>query len=348
MHPTRLRPPTTPHGLNASRTRASFTPRTPRPTLARSRFTLRLRPSLARSTFTPLVLRLSRPSLWPALRRPRPGVTRSRFTPRRLSAAVVLATAGLVLGAFAVPAHGAGWLRPVPGAVMHRFAYGSNPFRRGLHRGIDLEAAPGTAVRAPCAGRVVFAGRAPAGEIVVTVRCGGWRVTALPLATLSVRRGAWVAPGARLGTVAAGAEHGGLHLGVRRANDRFGYVNPLRFFRGADHPVPPTVLARRDARRGPPPGPRPAKQRDVAPRRRPAAAPRPAALPRGAPVRPTTLSPPSPARRAPHPPSLPRVAVPWLAWPGLALLLSGAVGGWTWRRRERGAAAAPVLTGDLS
>ena len=63
------------------------------------------------------------------------------------------------------------------------------PFEAGRHRGIDLAAAPGTPVRAACAGPVVVAGRVGSSGGVVTVRCGPWRVTHMPLATIGVRGG---------------------------------------------------------------------------------------------------------------------------------------------------------------
>ena len=62
--------------------------------------------------------------------------------------------------------------------MAREFAYGADPFRAGRHRGADSRARPGSAVRAACSGRVVWAGRD-----VVTLRCGGLRVTHLPLAT---------------------------------------------------------------------------------------------------------------------------------------------------------------------
>ncbi|HEX6023370.1 MAG TPA: M23 family metallopeptidase, partial [Solirubrobacter sp.] len=111
---------------------------------------------------------------------------------------------------------------PVAGPVERPFAYGANPFLAGWHRGADFRAAPGAVVRAACAGRVVWAGRD-----VVTVRCGGYRVTHLPLARVLVARGARVRAGDRLGTLARPSDHAGLHLGVRRANDRFGYIDPV-------------------------------------------------------------------------------------------------------------------------
>src|SRR4051812_9401245 len=88
----------------------------------------------------------------------------------------------------------AAWQRPVPGAVARPFAYSpSAPFRARQHRGAALAARLGTRVRAACAGEVVTArlgapgasagAGAPPGAGVVTLRCGRWRVTALPLAS---------------------------------------------------------------------------------------------------------------------------------------------------------------------
>jgi len=203
-------------------------------------------------------------------------------------------------------ARGPDWLRPVPGDAARPFAYrGSNPFAAGQHRGLDLAAAPGTRVRAACPGRVRFAGRVPGLGRAVSVRCDAHRVVYLPLRSVRVRPGAFVAAGSPLGTVAAG--HGGaLHLGVRREGRRFGYVDPAGLL---GEPPPPAL--------GPVPRP--------APPARVPAGPRPSARP-------------APAR-APAPAPVPGVA-PWPVWLGLALLLTGAAGSRTLtvRRRRRSAA----------
>src|SRR3954453_12377486 len=121
------------------------------------------------------------------------------------------------------------WRAPVAGPVVRAFSYGADPFARGWHRGADLRAASGATVRAACGGVVVtaLAGR------VVTLRCGPWRVTHLPLARVAVHAGQYVAPGTRLGTLGVSPAHHGLHLGVRRAGDPFGYVDPLPLLRTA-------------------------------------------------------------------------------------------------------------------
>ena len=115
---------------------------------------------------------------------------------------------------------------PVRGEVVRAFAYAGDPFTRGHHRGIDLAAAPGAPVRAACSGRVTFAGSAGASGRAVTIRCGAWSVTHLPLRDLAVRAGEHVVAGAPIGAAAAAPGHAGLHLGVRRASDRLGYVDP--------------------------------------------------------------------------------------------------------------------------
>ena len=107
------------------------------------------------------------------------------------------------------------------------------PFRAGAHRGADFAATAGARVRAACAGAVVTAGMG-----VVTLRCGPWRVTALPLgASPPCAQGARVRAGAALGRLGTLPGHTGLHLGVRRAGDRFAYVDPVPLLGGA--PAPP-------------------------------------------------------------------------------------------------------------
>ena len=196
---------------------------------------------------------------------------------------------------------------PVPGTIARGFDYAGNPYARGHHRGVDLAAAPGAQVRAACSGRVTFAARAGAIGRAVTVRCGAWSVTHLPLRDVAVRAGEHVVAGAPIGAAAAARGHTGLHLGVRRADDRLGYVDPAPLLRNPPPPAPPLP----PPRGAPPPhGPPP-----------PHPAPLPFAPPRGSAPLPSA----APARPAPRSGSSPPLA-PWPAWAGLALLLSGAVG----------------------
>ena len=268
-----------------------------------------------------------------------------------------------LLAALAEPAS-AGWRPPVNGSVARAFAYARDaPFRAGAHRGVDLAARPGEIVRAACAGEVVTASvggssrargvadRVPGGPGagVVTLRCGPWRVTALPLASVAVARGARVPAGAVIGRVGAMAGHTGLHVGVRRADDRFAYVDPAPMLR--DGPRPPVTVAPRTAvpRTG---------SRVPSPR---VAAPDPASPPsalRGtpAPASPRAVS-PGPAAVSVGPAAVSenldappdggvRVrgggVAPWPAWVGLGLLAVGGAGTGVRIRVRRARARAEV------
>ncbi|HEX5619350.1 MAG TPA: peptidoglycan DD-metalloendopeptidase family protein [Solirubrobacteraceae bacterium] len=259
-----------------------------------------------------------------------------------MSAAPVIAA--LLLAVFAPPA-AATWRPPVDGGLTRPFAVTTNPFEAGQHRGIDLRAAPGTPVRAPCAGRVVVADRVGTTGGVVTLRCGRWRVTHLPLATIAVHAGTPVARGARLGTVAAagtpgklgtGAAHAGLHLGVRREGERFGYVDPLRFLAPTPSaPLAPIGRAPRGRRDLPPARPRaapPATSPHVAPLTSPVVTP--VVAPLTSPVVAPLPSPVIAPLTSPLATSLdvaahadPSRLAPWPAWLGLALVLIGAGAG---------------------
>jgi len=237
--------------------------------------------------------------------------------------------AALVPMAFPPPAVAGRWQRPVPGEVTRAFSYSpAAPFVAGAHRGADFAARQGEPVRAACDGVVVHAGGSPGGR-VVTLRCGGRRVTHLPLARMMVRRGARVRAGAPIGTVAAG--HGGLHLGVRRAADPFGYEDPLALLPAPSprRPAPPLGPVARPAALIARPGPAAARPGFPA-RARPGLAARPGraatARPGPAVVQPVILTPPrgDPLRTAPP-----------LAWAGLALVLLGAAGSGTVRVHRR-------------
>jgi murein DD-endopeptidase MepM/ murein hydrolase activator NlpD len=205
----------------------------------------------------------------------------------------------VVLAALLVTA----WLTPVPGHVTRPFDLGADPFQAGHHRGADFAAPPGTPVRAVCDGRVAVAARVGTNGRVVTIRCGPWRVTALPLATVAVRPDERVRAGDRIGTAGSHSpDHAGLHLGVRRATDRFGYVDPLRFLT-------------EPATRTPPVGPgRPARPADPGSLTQPEPAARPAPEGARAPR----------VRGAPVADSSP--IAPWPVWAGLGLALAGAFG----------------------
>jgi hypothetical protein len=247
----------------------------------------------------------------------------------------------VALAALSAPAAAAphDWQRPVPGRVTRVFDYAGDPFAAGRHRGVDFAVRPGQAVRAACAGQVVFAGTAGSSGPTVSVRCGSWRVAYLPLRVIAVGRGARVGRGTRLGTAAGGGRHAGLHVGVRRDGRRWAYVDPLPFFGAVAPPAlpigPPPRVLRRPPLGAPvriPSAPR------SAPRAVPVPAPgAPAAVPRAGPL-PRAPAPVAARRARPLPRAVARSPLaPWPAWAGLALVLAGACGAGVSRRRRRAA-----------
>jgi murein DD-endopeptidase MepM/ murein hydrolase activator NlpD len=117
---------------------------------------------------------------------------------------------------------------PVDGAVVRPFEPPITDYGPG-HRGVDLAAMPGTAVRAAERGRVHHAG-AVAGVVWVSIdHRDGIRTSYGPLTSLRVRAGDEVERGAVIGLLAAG-DHGqpdvdhGLHLGARRGDV---YIDPM-------------------------------------------------------------------------------------------------------------------------
>jgi len=216
---------------------------------------------------------------------------------------------------------------PVHGQITRGFDYAGDPFAAGHHRGIDLAAAPGTPVRAACSGRVTFAGRAGANGRAVTIRCGRWSVTQLPLHEPAVRAGQRVAAGTPLGPAAPARGHAGLHLGVRRASDPLGYVDPAPLLHAEPRPAPPA-------------GPRAMPRRPAQP------PPHPAPTPHLAPLRPYGAPAPHPAAERRAAPAGSSPLAPWPGWAGLALLLAGAAGAGATRAassraRRRAALARP-------
>ena len=99
------------------------------------------------------------------------------------------------------------------------------------HRGVDLTATPGAAVRAAGDGRVRFAGEV-AGRPVVSIRHTDDLITTYEPVRASVREGQSVRHGTVIGVVVAG--HVGcpavacLHWGARRGSGRAAvYLNPM-------------------------------------------------------------------------------------------------------------------------
>ena len=186
---------------------------------------------------------------------------------RRLVATAVF-LAGLLFPASS-PAD-PGWTWPVEGEVITPYRNGADPYAGGQHRGVDIAAPAGAAVRAASAGTVTFSGTAGSSGLTVAVRTadGRFDTSYLHLSAVSVGKGDRVAAGARLGAVGTSgrrsvpAPH--LHFGVREAGSRHAYRDPLTLLPPAGAPV-------REAPRGVPvpvPAPvRAAPRRERAPRR---------------------------------------------------------------------------------
>jgi hypothetical protein len=151
------------------------------------------------------------------------------------------------------------WTAPLQSAAVARgFDFDARtPFAAGAHRGVDLAGEPGQTVRAPCSGRVLFAGRVPRAGLGVSLRCGRLAATEFGLEQVHLRRGGVVIAGAPVGTLGA---RGRLWLGARVVAARWGYRDPLALIAGrADGPLGPAPFPRRlrVRRPGVPPAPRP-------------------------------------------------------------------------------------------
>ena len=123
------------------------------------------------------------------------------------------------------------WRAPLEGVlrVVRPFAAPARPWSRG-HRGVDLAAPAGTAVRAPSDGVVAFAGRIAGRGVVSLVHGDGLRTTYEPVRTV-VDPGAQVTRGTVLGLTEPDSRHrGALHWGVR-VGDR--YIDPMSLLRSA-------------------------------------------------------------------------------------------------------------------
>ncbi len=111
--------------------------------------------------------------------------------------------------------------KPVPGDVVKHY---DPPAQRWLpgHRGVDLAAPIGSAVRTSGDGVVHFAGMVAGTPTVSVMHADGIRTTYQPV-RWSVRRGDRVRRGDVIGTLEAGPDPG-LHWGALRGRD---YLNPL-------------------------------------------------------------------------------------------------------------------------
>ena len=211
------------------------------------------------------------------------------------------------LSTLALASPAAAWTWPADGTVERPFGVGPDPYAGGQHRGIDVAGPEGSSIRAPAAGIVTFAGSLPTHGRGVTIQTeDGYAVTLVHLGSIGVDKGASVAEGATVGTMgwSGTPEHSvpTVHLGVRRASEPEGYVDPLGLLPPRVAPAPAPTPA---------PAPAPiAAPAPTAPTAAPAPpAPPPAIPPPVAPPAPTAAGPPpSPAGQAPAPVPVPTPA----------------------------------------
>ena len=136
---------------------------------------------------------------------------------------------------------------PVPGAVVRPFEPPPSPYAAG-HRGVDLGAGPGSAVRAAGQGTVRFAGSVAGRGVVVLAHPDGITTEYEPVRP-SVHAGEAIVRGQVVGRLAgrhAGCGSSCLHWGARRGDT---YLDPLVLLR----PLGPVVLLPwpREPARGP-------------------------------------------------------------------------------------------------
>lgn len=147
-----------------------------------------------------------------------------------LASALTLAPAGLSLASTTGPAHPSApppnWRLPLAKSQLIRpFTPPTRRYGRG-HRGVDLAATIGTAVRAPSEATITFAGQVNKVPTVTLAHGGGYRST-YQAVTTSLKVGAKVAAGETFGKVSAGGHSTGvpcLHWGLLWGQN---YLDPL-------------------------------------------------------------------------------------------------------------------------
>jgi hypothetical protein len=204
------------------------------------------------------------------------------------------------------------WTWPVDGEVLTQYRNGADPYAAGQHRGIDIAAAEGEAVRAAAGGVVTFAGGVGTSGLTVSVRTddGRFDTSYLHLGSVDVAEGEVVLPGTELGTVgtsgARSVDAPHVHFGVRDAGERHAYTDPLALLAPPGSPAPevppPAVPVLVPV--GPLPVPAPARIPAPAPALalapKPELDPRGAPSPAGAPLPAPLPAPRSEPRSAPH------------------------------------------------
>jgi murein DD-endopeptidase MepM/ murein hydrolase activator NlpD len=105
---------------------------------------------------------------------------------------------------------------PVRGYITSRYGYRSDPFNgriRQFHTGLDIGSPMGTSIQAAMAGRVSAVGSDDIlGNYVVLTHHSGYRTLYAHMSAVSVRTGAYVKTGERIGAVGSTGRSTGPHL----------------------------------------------------------------------------------------------------------------------------------------
>lgn len=138
----------------------------------------------------------------------------------------------------------------LPGTAIRGYSPPPEPWLPG-HRGVDLAATAGAAVRSAGPGQVVFAGMVAGRPVISVDHAGGVRTTYEP-ATSDVMVGDEVTTGQVIGRVfglhPGCSEAACLHWGARWSDDPDGYIDPLSLLGANKRPIVLKPLGAEEAR----------------------------------------------------------------------------------------------------
>src|SRR5262249_41407874 len=142
------------------------------------------------------------------------------------TSALPLAASLLIAALLALPARALAWSWPIDGPVLSTFSFDrAHPYTAGQRRGIAIGGSSRASLPPALGGVVAYAGPTPGNGLTLSVRTpDGYAVSLTHLGSLGVRAATTLSERDVVGTVEA---DGLVHLGVRRADDDNGYVDPL-------------------------------------------------------------------------------------------------------------------------
>lgn len=123
-----------------------------------------------------------------------------------------------------------GFWVPVSGKVVREFGWSKDPLDglERFHPGVDIQARPGTPVRAVMDGQVIKVGKDTLlGEYILLKHREGNYTMYAGLKSISLKSGQWVTAGQEIGAVGEHSDvpRGGVHFEMRENNE---LVNPLK------------------------------------------------------------------------------------------------------------------------